>query len=361
VSPIFIGIKGKGGEHMARKTFKKVITSEELIEQINPQNKRLVDRFLRNFATKRSEASVKIYQSNFNIFFCWNLQNNENKFFTDIRKTEMMDFFDYGSSELKWSPNRYANVWSSLNSLSTFIENVLDDDYPDFRNQVKKIEKQPKANVRKKTILTDDQIQNLLNYLSEKNSQQACLLALACYSGARISELFRFTTDLIDLNNLAYEDLFIETSEEIKTKGRGKLGKGLYKYILKAPFEPYYLKWLEERETVMKELGVSHNHLFIKRNGSPATPDTARVWIKSWEKYLTNEEPSNVNHNPVDLYAHAFRHYLCTYLAKIGLEQELVVEIFGWSSSEMFNIYNDMTAKDKKWKGLEKLKRVIEV
>ena len=346
---------------MARKTFKKVITSEELIEQINPQNKRLVDRFLRNFATKRSEASVKIYQSNFNIFFCWNLQNNENKFFTDIRKTEMMDFLDYGSSELKWSPNRYANVWSSLNSLSTFIENVLDDDYPDFRNQVKKIEKQPKANVRKKTILTDDQIQNLLNYLSEKNSQQACLLALACYSGARISELFRFTTDLIDLNNLAYEDLFIETSEEIKTKGRGKLGKGLYKYILKAPFEPYYLKWLEERETVMKELGVSHNHLFIKRNGSPATPDTARVWIKSWEKYLTNEEPSNVNHNPVDLYAHAFRHYLCTYLAKIGLEQELVVEIFGWSSSEMFNIYNDMTAKDKKWKGLEKLKRAIEV
>lgn len=346
---------------MARKTFKKVITSEELIEQINPQNKRLVDRFLRNFATKRSEASVKIYQSNFNIFFCWNLQNNENKFFTDIRKTEMMDFFDYGSSELKWSPNRYANVWSSLNSLSTFIENVLDDDYPDFRNQVKKIEKQPKANVRKKTILTDDQIQNLLNYLSEKNSQQACLLALACYSGARISELFRFTTDLIDLNNLAYEDLFIETSEEIKTKGRGKLGKGLYKYILKAPFEPYYLKWLDERETVMKELGVSHNHLFIKRNGSPATPDTARVWIKSWEKYLTNEEPSNVNHNPVDLYAHAFRHYLCTYLAKIGLEQELVVEIFGWSSSEMFNIYNDMTAKDKKWKGLEKLKRAIEV
>ena len=205
------------------------------------------------------------------------------------------------------------------------------------------------------------QIQNLLDYLSKKNPQQACLLALACFSGARISELFRFTTDLIDLNNLAYEDLFIETSEEIKTKGRGKLGKGLYKYILKAPFEPYYVKWLEEREKIMKELGVSHNHLFIKRDGSSATPDTARVWIRNWEKYLTEEEPSNTSHSPVDLYAHAFRHYLCTYLAKIGLEQELVVEIFGWSSSDMFNIYNDMTAKDKKWKGLEKLKRAIEV
>ena len=129
---------------MARKTFKKVITNDDLISQINDKNKRLVERFLRNFATKRSEASVKVYQSNFNIFFCWNLLNNDNKFFTDIRKSEMMDFFDYGSSELKWSPNRYANVWSSLNSLSTFIENVLDDDYPDFRNQVRKIEKQPR-------------------------------------------------------------------------------------------------------------------------------------------------------------------------------------------------------------------------
>lgn len=345
---------------MARKTFKKIITSEELISQINPENKKIADRLLKNFATKRSETSVKVYKSNFNIFFCWNLQYNDNKFFTDIRKSEMMDFFDYGSSELQWSPNRYANVWSSLNSLSTFIENVLDDDYPDFRNQVRKIEKQPKATVRKKTVLTDVQVHNLLNHLSETNTQQACLLALACYSGARISELFRFTTNLIDLNNLAYEDLFLETTDEIKTKGRGRLGKVLYKYILKAPFEPYYVKWIEEREAIMKELGVSHDYLFIRKDGQPATPDTARVWIKQWEKYLTDEEPSNKRHDPIDLYAHAFRHYLCTYLAKIGLEQELVVEIFGWSSFDMFNIYNDMTAKDKKWKGLEKLKKAIE-
>lgn len=54
---------------MARKTFKKIITSEELISQINPENKKLADRFLKNFATKRSETSVKVYKSNFNIFF----------------------------------------------------------------------------------------------------------------------------------------------------------------------------------------------------------------------------------------------------------------------------------------------------
>lgn len=344
---------------MARETFKKIITSEELISNINPKNKKLVDRFIKNFSTKRAESSVKVYLSNFNIFFCWNLENNDDKFFINIKKIEFMDFFDYCCTELKWSPNRYANMWSSLNSLSTFIENYLDDSYPDFRNQVRKIEKQPKANVRKKTILTETQVNNLLKHLSEIDSQQACMLALACYSGARISELFRFTTDIIDENNLAYEDLFIETTQEIKTKGRGKLGKSLYKYILKDPFLPYYKKWLKDRSIIMKNNNQNHNYLFIKKNGEPASVDSARSYIKIWEKYLINDEPSNKEHNVVHLYAHAFRHYLCTYLAKIGLEQELIVEIFGWSSSDMFNIYNDMTSKDKKWKGLEKLKIAI--
>lgn len=345
---------------MSRETYKKIITNEDLIEKINIKNKKLVNRFLKNFSTKRSEASVKVYASNFNIFFCWNLLNNENKFFVDIRKSEMMDFFDYCSIELKWSPNRYANVWSSLNSLSTFIENFLDDEYPDFRNQVRKIEKQPKTNVRKKTVLTDEQIQSLLNHLSKTNKQEACLLALACFSGARISELFRFRTDLIDMNNLAYENLFIETSEEIKTKGRGKLGKSLYKYILKSPFEPYYNDWIKEREIILKKLNKNHEYLFIRKDGSPATSTTGRSWIKKWEKFLSEDKTTNPELQKVNLYAHALRHYLCTYLAKIGLEQELVVEIFGWSSSDMFNIYNDMTAKDKKWKGLGKLKDALE-
>lgn len=345
---------------MPRKTYRKNITNRELIEKINPQNKKLVDRFLKNFSTKRSPASVVIYKSNFNIFFCWNLMNNNDKFFIEIKKSEFMDFFDYCYSELKWSPNRYSNMWSSLNSLSTFIENILDDDYPDFRNNVKKIEKLPKTNVRKKTILTDVQIKNLLNYLEKKDSQQACMLALACFSGARISELFRFKTSIIDLNNLTYENLFIETAEEIVTKGRGTYGKKLYKYILKAPFEHYYNEWIKKRELMMPLLNKNHDYLFIKKNGDPATPETGRRWIKEWEKYLSNEDPSNVTHNPVNLYAHAFRHYFCTYLAKEGVEQELIVELFGWNSSEMFNIYNDTTAKDKKWKGLANLKTSVE-
>lgn len=347
---------------MSRATFRKVITSEELISQINPKNVKLMNRFLKNFNTKRSDKSVKVYHSNFNIFFCWNVENNDNKFFIDIRKSEFADFFDYCVLELKWSPNRYANMWSSLNSLSNFIENILDDDYPDFRNQVKKIEKLPKNTVRKKTVLTDKQVDNLMYYLSEVENkpQEALLLALAISSGARISELFRFTTDLIDEENTAFNGLFLETKDMIKTKGFGKQGELKYKYIIKDIFLPKYKVWLPIRKEVMKKNNQNHNYIFIKKDGSPATPETARVWMKRWEKFLTEDKDSNPSGEAVNLYPHCFRHRIVTYLSKLGLEADFIIEIMGWKSRDMYDIYNDLTAKDKEWKNLDVLKNILE-
>lgn len=211
---------------MSRKTYKKVITTPELIEEINIKNKKMVDRFLKNFNTKRQDGTIKVYRQNFNIFFVWNLLYNDNKFFVDIRKIEFVDFFDYCVEELKWQPNRYAQMWSSLNSLSTFIENYLDEEYPNYRNNVRKIEKIPKATVRKKTVLTEEQINKLLQHLVDINElQQAFILALACYQGCRKQELFRFNVDTIDVENTAYNDLFIVTTEELKTKGARQVRK----------------------------------------------------------------------------------------------------------------------------------------
>ena len=62
---------------MGRETFKKVITSDELISQINPKNTKMVERFLKDKNTRCSDTTIKNYQSDANIFFVWNLQNNE--------------------------------------------------------------------------------------------------------------------------------------------------------------------------------------------------------------------------------------------------------------------------------------------
>lgn len=136
-----------------RKTFRKVITSEELDKQINPDNIKLSERFLKNFATKRSPNSVVNYRSNLRIFFTWCLLECDNKFFIDIKKRDLMDFFDYCVTELHHSPNRYAQMHSCLSSFSAWIENFYDEDYPLFRNLLPKIEKPVRENVRKKTVL----------------------------------------------------------------------------------------------------------------------------------------------------------------------------------------------------------------
>lgn len=335
-----------------RKTFRKVITSPELIEQINPKNKMLMERFLKNFATKRSPNSVVSYRSNLQIFFCWNVENNDNKFFVDLRKIELMDFFDFCVMELKWSSNRYAQMHSCLSSFSTWIENVYDDDYPMFRNLLPKIEKPVKEVVREKTVVKKEDIDNLMEDLGDNDkTQDQCLLALAISCGARVSELANFTTDIIDEDNTVFDDLFLETTEKIRTKGRGTGGKMLNKYILKDTFLPYYHKWLEDRKVIMDENGKDHNYIFITKDGNPANADRLRDWMNNW---------SDVVGQPC--YPHMFRHYNITWLKSLELEDDFIVYITGWSEStghSMVSIYNDMTAKDRKWKNLDKLKTAV--
>lgn len=331
---------------MSRKTFKKKITTPELIEKILTENKKLVERFLREKSSRVSETTIENYQSDANIFFVWNYLENENKLFTDIKKLEIADFFSFAASELRWGSSRANRVRSFLSSLSIFIEKFFDSEYPNFKNLIlKTIESVPKELRREKTILSEEQVNDLLKYLSETDKQKACFIALAVYSGARFSELLRFTTDLIDENHTAFEGIFLETTKQIRTKGRGKSGKLLHKYILADKFLPYYREWLEERSKVMERTGQEHLHLFIRPDGFPANDGTARSWIASIDKYLG-----------VNFYIHSCRHYLCTELTRKKIPQPFIQFLFGWSSSEMYQIYNDLTAKDQTWDELSNLK-----
>lgn len=336
-----------------RKTFRKVITNPELIEQINPENKKLTERFLKNFATKRSPNSVVSYRSNLNIFMCWNILENDNCFFIDIKKRELLDFFDYCVTELKWSPNRYAQMHSCLSSFSAWIENFYDEDYPSFRNLLPKIEKPVKENVREKTVLQKEDIDKLMKYFEDNDmAQDACLLSLAISCGARVSELARFTIDLIDEENTVFDGLFLETTKEIQTKGRGVNGKALRKYILKDMFLPNYHKWLEIRKEIMDETDQEHDYIFVTKDGKPANSDRLRDWMSNWSEIVGQP-----------CYPHNFRHYHISFLKKLEIEDDFIVYLTGWSEStghSMVTIYNDLTAKDRKWKNLDRLKAALE-
>ena len=336
---------GKG-----RETFRKIITASEIIEQVNPKNTQYTERFLKNFANTHSPKSVVVYRSNLNILNCWSVLYNDNKFFVDFKKYELMDFFDFCLSDLKWHSQRFAQMHSCLSSYSQFIERMYDERFPNFRNLLPFIEKPVKSAVRKKSVFTKEELDKLMDWLGERNRvNEQCLLALIMATGSRASELVRFKTSIIDESNTAFEGLFLETTEEVKVKGRGVDGKHILRYIIKDIFLPYYKKWLPIRERIMAENGQEHDYIFIKKNGEPATESTIRGWVEKWDKALDKH-----------WYIHAGRHFWCTYLLSIGLEKELVQSLQDWSSDSLVTLYCDTTAKDRKWKGLDKLKAALE-
>lgn len=335
---------------MSRKTFRKIITSPELIEKINPKNKKLMQMFLKYKNAKCSDKTMESYKSDLNIYFCYNVVENDNKFYIETKKIELSNFFDYGLLELKWSGNRYLRMRSLMNSFSDFIVDYLDEDFPNYKNLINKsVPKVPKIPVRKKTVLLPEQVYALRDKLIEEDKlQQATYLMLLASSGARISESLRITTDLIDVNHTAFGDLFLETTNEIKTKGHGKNGFMMTRFIIKDVFLPIYKEWLPKREEIMKKNNKEHTSMFIKSNGEPIQESTIRSWIETWEKYLD-----------LDLYAHCFRHFIVSDLTRKGCSSDFIIAVMKWKSSDMYKVYNDIEDKDREWKDVDKLKNAL--
>jgi len=331
---------------MSRKTFRKIITGEQTDKKIHGNNKKLSKQFLRDKGRSVSELTVRNYESDLRIFFTWNLLHNKNKFFIEIERIEFSDFFAYASDELMWGSSRMNRMRSCLSSFSQFIVKFFYKEYPNFRNVILEIiESVPKEIRREKTVLSDEDVDKLLYHLKGYDSQMACFVALAVASGARVSELLRFTVSTIDDADKAFDGLFLHTSTPIKSKGRGKAGTMIRKYILRDIFIPHFENWKKYRETILESKNIEHDFLFIKKNGEPATDGTMRGWVKHFSEYLG-----------LSVYPHSFRHRCTTYLRERGIPKDLVQHLLGWKSAEMVDIYDDRDIEDMEWKELDNLK-----
>jgi integrase len=334
---------------VSRKTFKKVITSPELSKQFNPKNVKLINSFLKEKGIRSSETTVRGYASDLEIWQTWNLLYNENAFFVDVKKIQFSEFFSFIVDELQVGSARFSRLRSVLSTLSIFVERFYDTEFPQFRNVIlKSIESMPKNARREKTILSEEQVNKLFEYLDIKEIQISCWLALAIGSGSRFSELLRFTTDNIDGDRLAFNDIFLETLRPIKSKGRSREGKLLIKYIIKDIFWDRYQKWLDLRKVIMTRHGKDHNFIFIKNNGDPAEDSSVRTWVEKIEELLE-----------IPFYPHCLRHYFTTLLSKSKLPSDLIQEIVGWSSEGMVKIYNDSSIKDRNFTELDDLKNSL--
>lgn len=321
---------------MPRKTVYNNLTSPELISQISKENKEIMNEFISYLkSVDKSPKTIESYINDIYIFLCWNVENNNNKSFVDFTKRDIMKYQNYLIHDLKHSSNRVRRLKSAISSMSNFIESVMDDLYPEFRNIVNKIPAPSKVEVREKTVMTEEQIKFLLDYLVEhKKYQQACAFALAVASGSRKSELLRFKVSYFTDENVKYGALY-KTPEKIKTKGRSSKGKLIYRWVLLSQFKPYFDLWMKQRE----ELGIQGEELFWnRRNGEwkPADITTLNSWALTFSKILN-----------IDYYWHSARHYFNTMLCQANIPSSVIKDIIGWESTNMVDLYNDTEVDDE--------------
>ena len=319
---------------MGRKTKTNSITSPELLAQINPENVQLLNDFLNYLrSVQRSETTIAGYKSDIEIAFVWCLQNNANKFFVEWTKRNIVAYQNWLLNDNENSPARVRRLKASLSSMSNFIESVLDDEFPNFRNIINKVENPVNHPVREKTVWTDEELEELLYKLvDEKQYEKACFLALAMYGGRRKSELARFRVsdfddDIIVCNGALYK------SAPIKTKGRGG-GKYISCYTLAKKFKPYLDLWLADRELN----GIESDWLFpMKGNQSEhITISTLNSWSDTFSK-MTGR----------DFYIHSLRHFFTTSLARAGIPDGVIQSIVAWDSADMVKLYKDIDADEE--------------
>lgn len=319
---------------MGRSTKMNFITSDEKLSQVNPENTQLLRDFLDYLrSVQRSETTIHGYENDIQIAWVWCLENNNNKFFVDWTKRNVVAYQNWLLNNNSNSPARIRRLKAALSSLSNFIESVLDDEYPNFRNIINKVENPVNRPVREKTVWEDEELESLLEKLTERGQyEKACFLALAMYSGRRKAELCRFKVSDFDDANLVCDGALYK-SAPIKTKGRGG-GKMINCYTLANRFKPYLDMWMAKRA----ELHINSEWLFP--NPRKPNESISISTVNSWSNTF-----SRLSGKPA--YIHSLRHYFTTSLAKAGIPDGVIQSIVAWESSDMVRIYKDIDADEE--------------
>lgn len=324
---------------MAKKEGRSTVYHSGLTSEyekiVSKENQKLISEFARYLkSVDKSPQTISQYEAQLKIWAVWNAKENENTFFIDMKKRQFVQFFSYLQTDLEVSSNRICSFRAVLSSLSNFIERIMDDDYPTFRNIVKVLEPVNKTVVREKTVLSIEEVKECLEALvAHKKYQAAAFLAVAASSGARKAELVQFKVSDFDESHLIFNGAAYET-EPVRSKGRGRAGHVVSKIVFANMVDvKHYVDLLVANR---QSMGIYTNDLFVSSYGgtSRATVSTANSFVATIEKYLGKS-----------VYSHAFRHLCCTYLLEIGIPKEVVQQIFRWKTDQV-PTYDDRD-KDK--------------
>lgn len=315
-----------------RKTVYNKLVTDELWKQVNDDNKDLIEEFLNYLGSiGRSKETIKQYHNDLKIFFCWYIKNGKNKFFAKINKREVIKFQGFLLNQCNMSSSRVRRLRSALSSLSIYIENILDEDYPEFRNIINKIEAPSQNMVREKTVFKLDECVSVCNKLMKTDPQLSALLAVACFSGLRKQELTRLKyEDFTEKKNMVLEGSFYFTSK-IKIKGKGDRFENKFVWT---KCDKWLKNWIKYRE----KNNVDSEFLFCFNEEGE--------WKQLNKTHMDSYALKLCKYFKKSYYFHSSRHFFTTYLAESGIPLRVCQFLLSHKSSEVTQRYIDIDEAD---------------
>lgn len=169
------------------------IYSEDKWEQVNQENKDIMNDFLTEYRQqKKAESTLHAYFEDLRLVLIKIMEDFDNKSILEMSKKDFRRlniwFDDSGMS-----PARCNRIHSVINSLLTFCED--DDDYDYEVNQSKKVKGVPREKVKTNEddfFFTFDEFIKVRNILVERGDlQTAVMWSIFFDSGARRNEVFQ--------------------------------------------------------------------------------------------------------------------------------------------------------------------------
>lgn len=166
----------------------------ELWDQVNKENKQILDDFLAEYKQrKKSKGTINGYKNDLRIILIYILKELDNKCILDLKKKDFRGLSLYFTDECHMSAARTNRLKSAVNSMLTFCEE--DDDYEYEINYAKKVRGIPKERVKDDEddfFFTFDEFIKVRDILVECGRiQDAVLWSLGFDSAARKNELFQ--------------------------------------------------------------------------------------------------------------------------------------------------------------------------
>lgn len=166
----------------------------ELWEQVNKENKRILDDFLSEYRQRKmSKGTIAGYKNDLRIILIYILKELDNRCVLDLNKKDFRGLSLYFTEECNMSPARTNRLKSAVNSMLTFCEE--DDDYDYEINYAKKVKGVPRSRVKDDEddfFFTYDEFVKVREILVEQGKWQlAVLWSLGFDSAGRKNELFQ--------------------------------------------------------------------------------------------------------------------------------------------------------------------------